>query len=114
MEGSFFVSLVIGVVSVTLALVAIWHSTQSERKSTENYHRTKEVLAEISEKSAVIANTVSNTQSKLVDTITEIARPTRESTDEMLIKTLLPAMLEKPELMEQFSKLAQQQEGTQR
>ena len=42
MEVSLVISLVVGAVSIVLALVAIWHSVQSERKSVENYNRTKE------------------------------------------------------------------------
>ena len=109
METSLVVSLVVGAVSIVLALVAIWHSTQSERKSTENYNRTKDLLSEISEKAAVIESTVNNTQEKLVDTITEIAKPQRDTQEEVLMKTLLPAFLENPEMLERLIAMSEQQ-----
>ena len=102
MDGYFVVTLIVGVVSVVLACVAIWLSRQAERQSVENYNRTKDVLAEISEKAAVIESTVNNTQEKLVDTITEIARPQKESQEEVMLRTLLPAILQQPELLEKL------------
>ena len=109
MDAYFVVSLVIGVVSVILAIVAIWHSTQSERKSTENYNRTKDVLTEISEKAAVIEGTVSKTQDKLVDTVTAIAKPKEESQDDKIINALLPGLLQNPKAFEKLIEMSQQQ-----
>ena len=109
METSLVISLVVGIVSIVLAIVAIWHSTQSERKSTENYNRTKDVLSAISEKAAVIEGTVNKTQEKLVDTITDIARPKQETQDEVLMKAMLPAVLQNPQLFERLIKAAEQQ-----
>ena len=108
MDAYFVVSLVVGVVSIVLAVVAIWHSNQSERKSLDNYNRTESVLAEITAKATVIENTVSNTQIKLVDTITDIARPRQETTEEMLLKALLPAMVQNPELLKQLAEISNQ------
>ena len=84
MDGPFAVSLVVGVVSIVLAGVAIWHSVQSERKSVENYDRTKDVLSEISQKAAVIEATVDKTQMKLVDTVTAMAKPKEETQEDKL------------------------------
>ena len=109
MDVSVVVSLVVGTISVVLALVAIWYAYQSERKSTANYNSTKDVLAEISEKAAVIQSTVNNTQEKLVDTITEIAKPKQETQEEMLIKTMLPTILQNPEMLERLMRSAEQQ-----
>lgn len=109
MELSIAVSLVVGVVSIVLALVAIWHSTVSERKSTENYNRTKDVLSEISQKAAIIEGTVNNTQEKLVDTITDIAKPQRETQEEMLLKAMLPTILENPQMLERIIKAGERQ-----
>ena len=61
MDVTFTVSLVVGAVSIVLAVMAIWPSIQSERRSMENYDRTKDILSEISEKAAVIEGTVSKT-----------------------------------------------------
>ena len=61
MDAYFVVPLVVGVVSLVvsacsavLAVVAIWHSIQSERRSLENYNRAERVLAEITAKAASI------------------------------------------------------------
>ena len=100
MDAYFVVSLVVGVVSVVLAVVAIFYSYQSERKSRDYYDRTNDVLLGISEKAAVIEGTVNATQQKLVDTITEIARPQRETQEEMFMRTMLPAILQDPKMSE--------------
>ena len=98
MDGVAIVSLVVGTVSVALALVAIVITAII-------YDRTKDVLSDISEKAAVIEETVSGTQAKLVDTVTEIAKPQKETQEEMLMKALLPEMVKDPALMERMIKL---------
>ena len=108
MDAQFLISVAIGVVSVVLAVVAIWYSTQSERRSNENYNRTKDLLAEIDKKAAVIESTMSSTQGKLVDTVTAIARPREETQEEMLMSYLLPSILERPELLERLAALGEQ------
>ena len=95
--------------SIVLALVAIWHSWQSERKSNENYNLTKDLLSDMSQKAAVIEATVSNTQAKLVDTITEIAKPKQDSQEEMLMNALLPMLMQNPEALERLIRLSEQQ-----
>ncbi len=113
MDAYFAISLIVGVVSVVLASVAIWYSSQAERKSAENYNRTKDVLSEISEKAAVIQATVDTTQQKLVDTITAIASPQRETMEEKLLSASLPMLLQNPELLERLAELGSQQEQNQ-
>ncbi len=112
MEISTAISLMGVVVTVILAVVAIWYSYQSERKSLRNYERTRDTLAEITTKAAVIETTVSGTQEKLVDTITSIARPKEESENEMLMKLIIPMMAQNPELLNTFVELGKKQEGT--
>ena len=109
MDISVVVALVVGAVSIVLALVAIWHSWQSERKSNENYNLTKDLLSDMSEKAAVIEATVSNTQAKLVDTITEIAKPKQDSQEEMLMNALLPMLMQNPEALVRLTRLSDQQ-----
>ena len=109
MDISVVVTLVIGVVSIVLALVAIWHSWQSERKSNENYNLTKDLLSDMSQKAAVIEATVNNTQTKLVDTITEIAKPKQDSQEEMLMNALLPMLMQNPEALVRLTRLSDQQ-----
>ncbi len=94
---------------MVLAIVAIWYSWQSERKSTDNYNRTKDVLSDISQKASVIEATMNNTQEKLVDTITEIARPRQESQEEILMNALLPSIVQNPELLERLMQAGGQQ-----
>ena len=107
---SFTLSLVVGVVSIVLALVAIWHSIHTERKSEENYNRTKDVLSEISQKAAVIEGTVSETQGKLVDTVTAIARPKEESQEDALFKTFVSGIAQDPQLLKQVIEMSTQQQ----
>ena len=95
-------SLIVGIVSIVLALVAIWHSTRSERLSVEYYVRTKDVLAEIDKKAAVIDNTVSSTQAKLVDTVIAIAKPRDVTEDEKIKAFVLEIVQQKPELLERI------------
>ena len=102
MDAYFVVSLVVGVVSVVLAVVAIFYSYQSESKSSDNYTRTNKALSDISQKAAVIESTVNSTQEKLVDTITDIARPPRETQEEMLMRTVLPVLLKDPAMIERL------------
>ncbi len=102
MEWLAIVSLTVGVISIILAGIAIWLSTL-------NYERTKDVLAEISKQAAVIEGTVSETQSKLLDTVTAIAKPKEETQEDKLLETLLPEMMKNPELLATLMKAGQQQ-----
>ncbi len=108
MDAPTVVSIVVGAVSVVMAGVAIWISTQAEKKSTANYNATKDLLREIGTKAAVIEQAVSETQSKLVDTVTAIAKPREETQDEMLQRTLIPKIFENPELLQLLLKLGGQ------
>ena len=101
------VSLVIGVTSIVLAIVAILYGFQAERKSTDNYNRTKDVLSEISQKAAVIEGTVSNTQKKLVDTVTAIARPKEETQEDKILQAVIPSILQNPQMLERLVKLSE-------
>ena len=107
-QVQFAVTLVVGVVSVVLAIVAIWLGSRSEKQSAENYDRTKDLLAEVSQKAEVIKATVDTTQQKLVDTITDIARPQRESVQDKMMATLLPQMLQDPAAFQRFMEIAKQ------
>ena len=106
---SIALSLLVGVVSIVLAIVAIWHSIHTERKSEENYNRTKDVLSEISQKAAVIEATVSGTQEKLVDTVTAIARPKEETQEDVLFRTVTSSILQNPQMLERVIELTKQQ-----
>ena len=96
------VSLTVGGFSIILAAFAMVISTL-------NYERTKDVLAEISKQAAVIEGTVRETQSKLVDTVTSIAKPKEETQEDKLLGALLPSMVNNPQLLEQMIRLGEQQ-----
>ena len=89
-------SLVVGIVSIVLAIVAIWLSTVSERRSSNNYERTKDVLAEVDKKAAVIEGSVNETRKKLVDAVTSIVAPKEPTMEEKMMAAVFPAMLADP------------------
>ena len=97
------VFLAVGIVSITLAVLAILLSIDS-------YRRTKDVLSQISEQATSINNSVTMMQNKLVDTVASIANPAEANKDEMLMRTLLPALIEKPQLLDKLMQLARESE----
>ena len=84
------VSIVAGTTSVALAIFAIWFGMQARRESQDNYNLTKDALADISTKAAVIEAVTSTTQGKLLDSVTDLIKPPRESAQEMILRTLPP------------------------
>ncbi|MCV6608603.1 MAG: hypothetical protein OIF32_10350 [Campylobacterales bacterium] len=81
------ISFVASIASLILAMVAISTARASEREVRENFEktqkvmedyqaRTKEVLADIDKKSAIIERTVSESQKQLMDTMTNIINET--------------------------------------
>ena len=56
----------------------------------------------------MIEATVNNTQTKLVDTITDIARPKQESQDEMMARTM-HVILQQPEFLKQLMEAGMKQ-----
>lgn len=82
-----FVSLISGIVSVVLAVVAIQAAKTSEKEVRDNFEKTqkmlieyeskmKATLAEIDKKSAIIEKTVSESQKDLMNTMTNIINET--------------------------------------
>ena len=106
MEALEVVSITVGVVSIILAAVAIVISILV-------YMRTKDVLSEVDKKASVIEKAVTETQNKLIDTVTEIAKPARETQEEMLMRTMLPAMMNNPDLLQRFMDAGAKQQQTQ-
>ena len=104
MDWVAIVSLTVGCFSIILASVAMVISIL-------NYERTKDVLGEISKQAAVIEGTVSETQGKLVDTVTAIAKPKEETKEDKLLGALLPSMVNNPEFLEQLIRMGEQQQG---
>ena len=97
------VFLAVGIVSIILAVLAIWLSIDS-------YRRTKDVLSQISEQATSINSSVTMMQNKLVDTVASIANPAEANKDEILMRTLLPAVIENPQLLDKIMQLAQESE----
>ena len=95
------VFLAVGIVSIILAVLAIWLSIDS-------YRRTKDVLSQISEQATSINNSVTMMQNKLVDTVASIANPAEANKEEILMRTLLPAMIEKPQLLDKMMRLSRE------
>lgn len=99
------VSLIASAASIVLACVAIFYSYQADKKTSNNYERTGELLSEIGIKAEVIQSAVGETQQKLVDTVIQNAKP-RQSQEEVMMQTLLPMARDDPEgfrhLMEAF------------
>ena len=84
---SFIITVVTGVVSVVLAVFAIWLAKSSERESQANfertqntmrdyYEKTKDVLAEIDKRATVTERSVTDSQRQLLDTVTNLLNET--------------------------------------
>ena len=97
------VVLAVGIVSIILAVLAIWLSIDS-------YRRTKDVLSQISEQATSINSSVTMMQNKLVDTVASIANPAEANKEEALMQTLLPAIIENPQFLDKLMQLAQESE----
>ena len=97
------VFLAVGIVSIILAVLAIWLSIDS-------YRRTKDVLSQISEQATSINSSVTMMQNKLVDTVASIANPAEANKEEALMRTLLPAMIENSQLLDKLMQLARESE----
>ena len=100
------ISVLVGVVSIVLAVVAIAISWRSENRSRENYERTKEALTSISTKAEVIEKMMDSSQAKLIDTVTRIAAPV-EDTNTELLKQFLPMFVQNPGTLSELMKLAE-------
>lgn len=93
------ISILTGVVSIAIAILAIWISLRAERESRANYDRTKDVLAEINSKAAVVETVVKENQQELLRTVSSLLIPNAESADERMAMTLLEAMAKNPQGM---------------
>jgi hypothetical protein len=105
-------SLLSSFASLILAVVAIIAAKSSEKEVRENFQktqelmnqfemRTKETLAEVDKKSAVIERTVSESQQKLMDTLTNILNetiiPKKEDMGEKMGMQIIEQMMSNPE-----------------
>ena len=93
------ISILTGVVSIAIAVIAMWISLRAERESRANYDRTKDVLAQIDTKAAVVETVVKENQQQLLDTITSLLVPNRDTMDEKMGMAILDAMMKNPQGM---------------
>ena len=77
----------------------MWISLRAERESRANYDRTKDVLAQIDTKAAVVETVVKENQQQLLDTITSLLVPNRDTMDEKMGMAILDAMMKNPQGM---------------
>jgi hypothetical protein len=66
------VNFILSISSISLAIVAMIQAHVSAKESRENYQRTKEVLAQIDTRAAVIEATVQKAQDQLMNTVMKI------------------------------------------
>ena len=92
------VAIVLAIVSIVLAAVAIITSIRM-------YIGTKDTLSNISEKAAVTQSTVQGAQKQLLDTVTEIAKPQRETEEATMMRTMLPVMMQDPKMRDGLAQI---------
>ena len=94
-------SFMASIASLVLAVVAIFLARSSAKESRDNYEKTKDVLAKINTRSAVIETTVHKSQDQLMATVTkiidEIVIPKKEDPKQAM---LLKLMTENPQMQE--------------
>ena len=96
---------IVAVVSLTVGVMSILVGVASIIFGARTYNATKDVLAEIDKRVGVIEEIVRGVQTKLVDTVTEIAKPQRATMEEQIMQMMLPAMLNNPDGMQQMKQL---------
>lgn len=63
------ISITAGVVSVVLAIFALWFAKKESRQSSDNYNKTKELLTQIEHKTELIDRSVQLQQTQLINII---------------------------------------------
>ena len=93
------ISILTGVVSIAIAVIAMWISLRAERESRANYDRTKDVLAQIDTKAAVVETVVKENQQQLLNTISSLLVPNSDTADEKMGMAIIDAMMKNPQGM---------------
>lgn len=95
------VAFLASIASLILAVVAIIQSKVSEKEARDNYEKTKDVLAEIDKRASIIERTVSDSQHKLMETMTNIINetviPKKDDMGEKFGMMFMQQMMENPE-----------------
>lgn len=104
-------SLLVGIISIVLAIYSMASSKRAEERSKQNfidtqdkirdfYDKTKEVLNEIDKRSSTTETVVSNSQEKLLNTMTQIINetviPKKEDMGEQLGMMFFQQLLSNP------------------
>lgn len=111
MDVSVAVSVIIGAVAVAVSIFALWQASEAAKESRENFEKTKDVLAEIDKKAAVIEKVVAENQRELLDTVKKLALPEKPDFGEQVGLELMRAAVQDPNMMNQFIEIAKTQEG---
>lgn len=95
------INLIASISSLVLAVGAIIFSYKSSRESEDNFQKTKDVLAEVDKRAAVIEATVNNSQEHLLTTLTNIlnetAIPKKANINEQITSQFFQGLLSDPE-----------------
>ena len=108
------VSVIIGAVSVVVAVFAIAQGAITSRDSRRNFEKTRDVLAEIDKRAAITEKIVAENQRELLDTVKKLAIPEKPDIGEEIGAEFMRALLQDPnnatELMSEIMKMAPIQE----
>ena len=88
------VSVIIGTVSVTVAVFALWQALQAAKESRENFQRTKDVLAQIDKSATVTEKILAEHQRELLDTVRRLAIPEKSEADEQMGVEFVRALMQ--------------------
>lgn len=114
MDVSTAISLIVGVVSVSIAIFAVVQASATAKESRDNFEKTRDVLAEIDKRAAVTEKIVAENQRELLDTVKKLAIPEKPDIGEEIGAEFMRALLQDPnnasELMSELIKMAPSQE----
>ncbi len=86
----------LSIVAIILSIVAIVQAAFSEKRSRENNKDTANLLSEIRIKAEVLEALASQTQGKLLDTVTAIANPQKPNLDDQMKVELTRGIMQSP------------------
>lgn len=97
-------SLLVGVVSIVLAIVAITYAKSLEKESRENFNRAQTLYAEIDKKAAIFQVVTSESQKQLLETVTSLANPKKleEQYGQIFMQSMMSDPSNTQKMMEAF------------
>jgi len=96
------VSVIIGAVSVAVAVIAMWQASSAAKESRVNFERTRDLLAEIDKRAAITEQVVAENQRELLDTVKKLAIPEKPDVSDEMGKMFMAKMLESPDGLGDF------------